>query len=451
MGFLDRLFGRAPEQKSGDITSSHDLAKLVQPSTARVNMPAYNYFEAADTVYSHNAVGYASVNLIAQNAAAVDLDVFKGDVEIDDRNNPLVKLLKRPNPSMGGARFVQELVAHLLLSGNAYITRSSMETTNGRLRYDLLARGKGEMYSLNPAYINVVQGGGMFPLRYLYTPPGVGAQTFEVDQTTGKCELLHLKLFHPSNRFMGLPAASAAWAAVLNHNAGTEWNYAQLKNNAVPSMVLSLKDGSTLTPEQAREFAAEFSRLYGGGNAGKTAVIGEFDATTVGFDPTKMEYIEGLHSAARLIALAYGVPPMLLGIPGDNTFSNMQSAIESLYHQRVFPLLDYILDEMSMWMAPVFGDDIRLDYDIDSVPALEQSRQAVFMSLKDASFLTVNEKRALIGFDPLPGAEHDQLIQPPAMGADPGKDPNKPDANKPTAVDANNSDPTADAPTDGSE
>jgi Phage portal protein/Glycosyl hydrolase 108 len=38
--------------------------------------------------------------------------------------------------------------------------------------------------------------------------------------------------------------------------------------------------------------------------------------------PKDMDFIEAKNVAAREIALAIGVPPMLLGIPGDNTYSN---------------------------------------------------------------------------------------------------------------------------------
>ena len=39
-----------------------------------------------------------------------------------------------------------------------------------------------------------------------------------------------------------------------------------------------------------------------------------------------MDFVEAKNAAAREIALALGVPPMLLGIPGDNTYSNYQEA-----------------------------------------------------------------------------------------------------------------------------
>ena len=54
-----------------------------------------------------------------------------------------------------------------------------------------------------------------------------------------------------------------------------------------------------------------------------------------------MDFIEAKHAAAREIALALGVPPMLLGMlcclsltrRGDNTYSNYQDASHTLWRQ----------------------------------------------------------------------------------------------------------------------
>ena len=43
--------------------------------------------------------------------------------------------------------------------------------------------------------------------------------------------------------------------------------------------------------------------------------------------------------AAREIALAFGVPPLLLGLPGDNTFSNYAEANRAFWRQTVLPLV----------------------------------------------------------------------------------------------------------------
>ena len=51
--------------------------------------------------------------------------------------------------------------------------------------------------------------------------------------------------------------------------------------------------------------------------------------------------MEAKHAAAREIALAFGVPPMLLGIPGDNTYSNYQEANRAFWRQTVLPLVPH--------------------------------------------------------------------------------------------------------------
>ena len=49
---------------------------------------------------------------------------------------------------------------------------------------------------------------------------------------------------------------------------------------------------------------------------------GGLDWKPLSLSPKDMDFIAAKHAAARDIALALGVPPMLLGIPGDNTFTD---------------------------------------------------------------------------------------------------------------------------------
>ena len=53
--------------------------------------------------------------------------------------------------------------------------------------------------------------------------------------------------------------------------------------------------------------------------------------------PADLDVINAKHASAREIALALGVPPMLLGIPGDTTFSNYQEANCNFWRTTVIP------------------------------------------------------------------------------------------------------------------
>jgi HK97 family phage portal protein len=119
--------------------------------------------------------------------------------------------------------------------------------------------------------------------------------------------------------------------------------------------------------------------------------------------PKEMDFLEAKNSAAREIALALGVPPMLLGIPGENTYANMAEATRGFWRQTVIPLVGRSSKAISRWLAPSWDRNLELRPDFDAVEALSPEREALWARLDKASFLTVNEKRAAAGYSPISG------------------------------------------------
>ena len=101
---------------------------------------------------------------------------------------------------------------------------------------------------------------------------------------------------------------------------------------------------------------------------------GGLDWKSIGISPKDMDFIEAKHAAAREIALAFGVPPMLLGIPGDNTYSNLAEANRALWRQTIVPLVRRVTDDLSFWLAPAFGGKVALEPDFDGVEALAEDQ-----------------------------------------------------------------------------
>ena len=133
----------------------------------------------------------------------------------------------------------------------------------------------------------------------------------------------------PANDHYGLSPIEAAATAIDIHNTASRWNKALLDNSARPSgaLVYTSRDGN-LTPEQYDRLKAELEQGFqGAAHAGRPLLLeGGLDWKSMSLSPKDMDFIEAKHVAAREIALALGVPPMLLGIPGDNTYSNYQEA-----------------------------------------------------------------------------------------------------------------------------
>jgi HK97 family phage portal protein len=125
--------------------------------------------------------------------------------------------------------------------------------------------------------------------------------------------------------------------------------------------------------------------------------------------PRDMDFIDAKNSAAREIALAFGVPPMLLGIPGDNTYANYAEANRAFWRQTVLPLANRCLQNIARWLSPAYDDAFELKIDLDHITALASEREALWNRVGNAAFLTESEKRIAVGYSPL--TEPDEAAQ----------------------------------------
>jgi HK97 family phage portal protein len=360
-----------------------------------------DYAALAREGFARNAIVYRCVRMIAEAAASVPWLLYDGAAEVDD--HPLLALLARPNRRQAGADFREALVGYLLVAGNAYVEAVSLD---GTVR---------ELHALRPDRMKVVPGPDGWPEAYEYT---VGGRTVRfVDHGEGHpSPILHLTQFHPLDDHYGFAPIEAAAVAVDLHNAAGTWNKALLDNSARPSgaLVYQAKEGGNLTTEQFDRLKAELEQGFTGATrAGRPLLLeGGLDWKSMGLTPKDMDFIEAKNGAAREIALAFAVPPMLLGIPGDNTYANYQEANRAFWRGTVLPLVARIAGAFSNWLGPAFGDaefaragGLRLWFDADLVEALAADRAALWSRVAEADFLTVNEKRAAVGYEPVAGGD----------------------------------------------
>jgi HK97 family phage portal protein len=122
---------------------------------------------------------------------------------------------------------------------------------------------------------------------------------------------------------------------------------------------------------------------------------GGLDWKAMSLSPADMDFATLKAAAARDIALAFGVPPMLLGLPGDNTYANYREANRALWRLTLLPLLSKILKGLQAGMADWFAEAPTVD--LDRVPALSEDREKLWARVTDADFLTPREKRELLG------------------------------------------------------
>jgi len=390
---LDRLktFFRAPEVKA-----SRTAQLVALESGGRARWTPRDYATLAREGYIANAIVHRAVKLVAENVGCCPFTVEQG-AEMRDAH-PLLDLLARPNPRQDGAAFLEAVTAHLLIAGNSYIEAVA---AGSRKRNDVR-----ELYALRPDRMKVVPGPNGWPEAYEYT---VAARTVRFAQEGPLPPILHLALFHPLDDHYGLAPLEAAAVAVDTHNAAAKWNKALLDNAARPSgaLVYAGPDDAVLSDEQFQRLKSELEETYQGArNAGRPLLLeGGLDWKAMSLTPKDMDFLEAKHTAAREIALAFGVPPMLLGIPGDNTYSNYQEANRVFFRATVLPLANRIGCALAHWLSVSFGDGFRLTVDADRVDALAADRSALWSRVTAAPFLTLNEKRAMVGFSAVEGGD----------------------------------------------
>ena len=170
--------------------------------------------------------------------------------------------------------------------------------------------------------------------------------------------ILHVRLFHPANDHYGMSPIEAAATAIDIHNTASGWNKALLDNSARPSgaLVYAAANGQ-MTDEQFTRLKSELETNFQGARAAGRPLLleGGLDWKPLSLTPKDMDFIEAKNVAAREIALAIGVPPMLLGIPGDNMYSNYQEAQRAFWRQTVLPLVNRTARALSSWLGPAFN------------------------------------------------------------------------------------------------
>ncbi len=385
-------------------------AAFAPPPQTRACAPMGNFFELhplgepgwptrngetfAREGFAANPVGYRCVSMIAQAVASIPWQARQGHEAAPD--HPALALLDRPNPAQSGSELIHALISHLQISGN------------GWLKITLLGGRPAALHVLHPRRVRIIPGPDGWPAAWEYA---AGGRTQRLAQAPGDPlpPVWQMRLFSPLSDIEGLSPFSAAARAVDIHNAAASWSKALLDNAARPSgaLVYRADGGAGLAPEQFARLKEELAEAYSGArNAGRPMVLeGGLEWTSLSHSPRDMEHIELRHAAARDIALAFGVPPMLLGIPGDNTFANYAEANRTFWRQTVLPLARHLAQGLTGWLRPVWGEDFVLLPDASAVEALSEERARLWKRLNEANFLTINEKRQAAGLAPIEGGD----------------------------------------------
>ena len=389
MSFWQRFFGK---------TVTPMPSMLISTGVGEPAFTPRNYESFAKEAYQKNAIAYRCISLIGKSCGGIEWKLWqgKGKQKREIPDSPLLKLIERPNPSQGRAQFVEAMLSYFMISGNSYTQGIGPSESAPPM----------ELHCLSPAKVKVLKGAGMLPYGYRYEPEPGKFTDYRVNQINGDSAILQMKTFNPFDPWTGMSPIEAIVYGIDQHNAASIWNARLLQNSAIPSGVFKVEmndanPSGKLQPNQFESLKKQIDERYvGASNAGRPMLLeGGLSWTAMSLSPKDMDWLKAKDTSARDVALAFGVPPLMLNIPGDNTYSNYQEARQAFYEDTILPLMDYIAGEWNRWLTPSFNKDAYLQPDANNIEALAGKREKVWTRVQTATWLTYNEKREATGYE----------------------------------------------------
>ena len=179
-------------------------------------------------------------------------------------------------------------------------------------------------------------------------------------------------------------------------------------------------DAPKWSGEARDRFREQWKQQYVGASAdspGGTPILEDgMKFTPATTTPVDMQYLEARKLTREEVAAAYFIPPPMVGILENATYSNVREQHKHLYMDTLGPWLTMITDELSLQLLPDLTDDPTVYVEFNLAEKLSGSFEEQAQQKQKAvggPWLTRNEARAMENRAPIEGG--DELIVPLAV------------------------------------
>lgn len=360
-----------------------------------VGQPRYSskdYKSYVTEGYARNPTVYRVVNLLARTMSGIRWRAYTDErLKREVTDHPLLTLFKKPNPRMARTRFLKECFTHWLIAGNAYIY-GNRPSKNAPPQ---------ELWLLRPDRVKIIPGENDIQ-AYRY---GVNPQS---GLTYEPRDVLHLSMINPEDDWYGLSPLSVISALIDMQNEGQGWNLALMQSSGRPSGALVYP--TQIRGEQLNQIERQVDmRLSGKRNAGRPLILdNNINYIEMGKTPLDMDWGRLREMNMREMAASNDVAPELVGDAAGKTFANVHEANQALYTEKALPMMDEFMDEINMWLPPMYDQPIYLAYDRSDIEALAENKQVASTRATtgwNSGKLTLNEARKMEGEEAIPGGD----------------------------------------------
>jgi HK97 family phage portal protein len=254
------------------------------------------------------AAVYACVKVLAESVGMLPCNLYEETAQGAKRpatSHPLYPLLRdQPNEWQSSIEFMEMVVLHMCLRGNAYsyVNRSRA----------------GDVVELLPLHPDMVrtQMGADFRLTYQVTMPDGGFKEFAPG------ELMHIRGLS-INGWLGISPIAYARESIGLALATEKFGGQLFRNGAKVSGVL--EHPGKLSDDASKRLRSTFDEAFSGENVHKTAILEEgLKYSKISMTGEDAQFLETRKYQRSEIAAIFRVPPHLIGDLENATFSNIE-------------------------------------------------------------------------------------------------------------------------------
>ena len=393
------------------LSRTNGLLTSVSTNLSRIKLSSVYSADYAEIWRTQESVRTV-VSFLARNVAQLGLHFYERVGDADRRrlnDHPLTRLLRRPNDYTSRYRLISGLVHDFSIYDNAYWLK--IRTDDGR---DGLVR--------IPPQIVTPHGNNWL------TPDG-----FKVDGNSGvkiypREQVVYFRGYG-LDRDIGISPLESLRRTLREEFAASEMREQVMRNGARMSGYLERPKDAPDWSDAARDrFRKSWQAQYSGNGpgAGGTPILEDgMQFKAVSQTARDLQYIESRKLTREEVAAAYFVPPPMVGLLDNATFSNITEQHKMLYQDCLAPLLTMIEEELELQLVGDFEpepDRFYVEFNLrEKLTGSFEERADAIQKAVGGPTMTVNEARALDNRPPIDGG--DALIRPLNVTANGDQDP----------------------------
>lgn len=370
------------------------------PTALRINDDLSEDYAA---IYRHQPSVRTVVDFLARNVAQLALHTFRrvGDTDRERLTaHPVAQLLSRPNSYTTQYRLIHSLVSDRGIYDRCLWVK--MRPTAGR----------PEIVRIPPRLWSIDDDDNWL------SPSG-----FVIKGNRGKVKIpaeqaVYFRGYNPQDERYGLSPIETLRRALAEEYAAGQMREQTLRNGARASGYLTRPVGAPNWSDTAfNRFKDGWRNQYSGWSAteaGGTPILEDgMSFVPASQTAVDLQYVESRKLTREEVASAYFIPPPMIGILDNASFSNITEQHKMLYQDTLGPMLQEIQQELMLQLVGDFDDTENVYIEFNMAEKLRGSfeeQAAQLQTSVGAPFLTRNEARARANLPRIEGG--DELVVP---------------------------------------